>query len=175
MKAQIYKHKKSDCCSMTADVYIPHQVMCQKDISNDTKLIFGKIYSEIMNELTPNPIEVIIEIISDECENISLESIWQICMCDYPEAIRIKRELVALSSTNIIEASVLEHIDIKQKNFTMGSKQSSISTDADKIVQELDEMMHSLDDEEQREALASQVRSTIQTFKLLLETSKKKN
>lgn len=110
MKVQINKYKKPDYCSMTADVYIPHQVMCQKDISNDAKLIFGKIYSEIMSEITLNPIELFVEIIIDECENISLESIRQVCMCDYPEAIRIKQELVALSSTNIIEASVLEYI-----------------------------------------------------------------
>lgn len=63
---------------------------------------------------------------------------------------------------------------IRQLNLNMGNEQSSRSSDTDKIVQELDEMMHSLDDEEQREALASQVRSNIQTFKLLLGTSKKK-
>lgn len=157
MKVQINKYKKLDYSNTTADVFIPHQVMCQKGISNDAKLIFGKIYSEIMSEITLNPIELFVEIIIDECENISLESIMQVCMCDYPLAIKIKQELVALSSTNIIEASILEHI-YKTGKFHY------------KIVQELNEMIHSLDDEEQREALASQVRSNIQTFKLLLKT-----
>lgn len=110
MKEPINKYKKLDYCNTTADVFIPHQVMCQKGISNDAKLIFGKIYSEIMNEITLNPIELIIEIITDKCENISLESIRQVCMCDYPEAIRIKQELAALSATTIIENCVIEHI-----------------------------------------------------------------
>lgn len=64
--------------------------------------------------------------------------------------------------------------DIKQNNLNIGGKQSSGSSDTDKVVQELDEMMRSLNDEAQREALATQVRSNIQTFKLLLGTSKKK-
>lgn len=64
--------------------------------------------------------------------------------------------------------------DINQTNFNMADKQSSRSSDTDKIVQELDEMMRSLDDEKQREALATQVRSSIQTFQLLFEPSKKK-
>lgn len=64
--------------------------------------------------------------------------------------------------------------DIKQNNFNMTDNQSPRSPDTNKIVQELDEMMRSLNDEKQREALATQVRSNIQTFKLLLGTSKKK-
>ena len=64
--------------------------------------------------------------------------------------------------------------DINQTNFNMADKQSSRSSDTDKIVQELDEMMRSLDDEKQRDALAAQVRSSIQAFKIFSETSKKK-
>ncbi len=64
--------------------------------------------------------------------------------------------------------------DIKQTNFNMIGKQSSRSYDTDKIVQELDDMIRSLNDDSQRELLAAQVRNTIETFKKLLETSKKK-
>jgi len=63
--------------------------------------------------------------------------------------------------------------DIKQTNFNMADKQLLRSSDTDKIVQELDEMMHSLDNDAQRELLAAQVRNNIETFKKLLGTSKK--
>lgn len=64
--------------------------------------------------------------------------------------------------------------DIKQDNLNISGIQSPISTDADKIIHELAEMMRSLDNEEQRKALAAQVRSNIQALKTVLETSKKK-
>lgn len=126
MRVQINKHKESDYCNIPADVYIPHQIMRQTNVSNDTKLMVGTICSEAMRkavEITLEPIKLISEIIIDECENISLENIRQVCMCDYPEAIRIKQELAALSSTNAIEISVLDYAEKmirSQKQITGG-------------------------------------------------------
>ncbi len=56
---------------------------------------------------------------------------------------------------------------------TNGNSSRNSSSDANDVVLELDEMMRSLDNDTQRELLAAQVHTNIETFKKLLGTSKK--
>ncbi|MDE6593222.1 MAG: hypothetical protein K2K57_09195 [Oscillospiraceae bacterium] len=83
------------------EVYIPRQVMCREDISDNAKLIYGMIFSEClskMENIDEQTVNQAAKVISDFCKDVPMTTIERECMSCGDEAIRIHEELYSLSS-----------------------------------------------------------------------------
>lgn len=98
--------------SSTADeVYIPREVMCRESISDNTKLIFGVIFSEClskMESINVRNVSKAVYALKNFSENISLKTIERECMCGTETAKNIRHELVSLIATLDIGACFYE-------------------------------------------------------------------
>lgn len=91
-------------------VYIPKAVMNRDYISEDTKLMFGVIFSECLRNITDfsGSSHQAAETVRNFSENIEIEMITKECFCTYEEAKKIKSELISLTATLNIEECFLE-------------------------------------------------------------------
>lgn len=90
----------------TDKVYIPKAVMKREYISEDTKLMFGIIFSECLRNITDFTVssEQASEMVRKFAEVIEIGMIANECFCSNEEAKKIKSELIYLTATlNIVE------------------------------------------------------------------------
>lgn len=88
-------------------VYIPSEVICRKNISDNTKLLFGIIFNEClskMESIDENSVSQMTYIIKDYCTNVPLHSIEKDCLCGMKAAELIQKELASLTATLDIAA-----------------------------------------------------------------------
>lgn len=89
-------------CAKENEVYIPREVMCRENISEDTKLIFGIIFSEAlgkMENIDEYTVSEMTKIIRNHCAEVPLGSIERECLCETEKAKKIQYELAALTAT----------------------------------------------------------------------------
>lgn len=83
------------------EVYIPRQVMCREDISDNAKLIYGMIFTECLTNMESIDEATVIQaakVISNFCKDIPMSTMERTCMSSGAEAVRIREELHSLSS-----------------------------------------------------------------------------
>ncbi len=89
------------------EVYIPREVMCRNNIGDNTKFIFGIIFSEClrkMENLNENTVSQATNIIKSYGENVPLSTIEEQCFCGTKTAEKIQKELFSLIATLDIAA-----------------------------------------------------------------------
>lgn len=89
------------------EVYIPSEVICRKNISDNTKLLFGIIFNEClskMESIDENSVSEMTYILKDYCINIPLINIEKDCLCGEKVAKLIRKELIFLTATLDIAA-----------------------------------------------------------------------
>ena len=87
------------------EAYIPGQVMCREDISDNAKFIYSLIFSEClgkMESIDERTVNQAARIISDFCKDVPLTTIERECMSCGDETVRIHDELRSLSSRSDI-------------------------------------------------------------------------
>lgn len=94
----------------TDNVYIPKAVMKRDCISEETKFMFGVIFSECLRNIADfeKSAHKAAETVRKFSENIDTEMISKECFCTYKEARKIKSELISLTATLNIEECFLE-------------------------------------------------------------------
>lgn len=93
------------------EVYIPNAVICRKNISDNTKLIFGIIFSEALSKienLDEHTISKMTKTIRNHCAEVPLGSIERECLCGTEAAKKIQYEIATLTATLDIAACFYE-------------------------------------------------------------------
>lgn len=88
--------------SGTDKVYIPREVMCRENISDNTKLVFGIVFSECLNKMNAINIKTVsqaVNVLKRFGSDITLNTIEQECFCGTETAKVIKKELSSLIAT----------------------------------------------------------------------------
>ncbi len=88
--------------AMAGEVYIPREVMCRENISENTKLIFGMIFSECLNNMdnmTDDSITQAASTVKDYGASVPLNNIERECLCGTETAKSIQKELSLLTAT----------------------------------------------------------------------------
>lgn len=89
------------------ELYIPSEVMCRKNISDNTKLLFGIIFNECLDKverIDEYNVSQMTNIIKDYCKNVPLNSIEKYCPCGTGTAELIQKEIASLTATLDIAA-----------------------------------------------------------------------
>ena len=84
------------------EVYIPREVMCRENISDNTKLMFGIVFSEHLRKMERLDVETVSKAtnnIKDFGANISLSIIERECICGTEAAKVIQNEFSFLTAT----------------------------------------------------------------------------
>lgn len=94
----------------TDKVYIPKAVMKRDHISEDTKLMFGIIFSECLRNISDleESSNHAAETVRNFAKIIEIDMIANECFCSYEEAKKIKSELISLTATLNIEECFCE-------------------------------------------------------------------
>lgn len=95
----------------TDEVYIPREVMCRENISDNTKLIFGIIFSEClskMESIDEKNVTQATNMIKEIGTNIPLNLIEKNCFCEMKTAETIQKEFSSLTATLDIAACFYE-------------------------------------------------------------------
>lgn len=93
------------------EVYIPREVMCRDNIDDNTKFVFGIIFSEClrkMESLNTTEVSQATNLIRNYSDSIPLNIIMEQCYCGEVKAKRIQKELFSLTATLDIAALFYE-------------------------------------------------------------------
>lgn len=97
--------------SRTDEVYIPREVICRDNINDNTKLIFGIIFSEClskMESIDEKSVTQATNMIKNFGQNIPLSLIEKNCFCEMKTAETIQKEFSSLTATLDIAACFYE-------------------------------------------------------------------
>lgn len=107
--------------AIAGEVYIPREVMCRENISDNTKLIFGMMFSECLNKMdsmSDDNISQAASILKNCGANVPLTTIERECLCGTETAKNIQKELSFLTATLDIASCIheceLNYINVQQ-------------------------------------------------------------
>lgn len=136
----------------TGEVYIPREVMCRENISENTKLIFGMIFSECLNKMdsmTDNNISQAASILKNYVANVPLTTIERECLCGTETAKNIQQELSSLIATLDIASCVYEcelhYINVRQPICRMCDNGKILYKMFDLVNTIVDRQLHNMD------------------------------
>lgn len=103
------------------EIYIPREVMCRENISNNTKLIFGTVFTECLSKMESIDKKTVTQaanVVKNIGTKIPLSTIDRACLCGTEAAEVIKKEFSSLTATLDIAACfyecVLNYINVQK-------------------------------------------------------------